>query len=404
MSREDSPYVVGDFWLDKRRDEASPDIWQITTYDRARRQVVYRSTRRKSLGDAKVEIHAHVAKERAKKPQNESEAYVALMLDLYWEEHGKSVVSPGQIASSIRQFIAFMIQDAIGAAAIVADLTPQVFERFRVWRMAPHSYELTWHGKLYKHASPGVNGESVQRNINDVRAALIHNEREKRITAPRIKDIEEGHRSSARERILTPDELIAMLGYAQMHDSALYRFIALQLATAVRPEAAAVFNPGNQWIASRYLDLHPPKWKRTKKVNPRVPMIPELAGVLKAWKADGAKPVASHKRAWRTMRRVLGLSDDVHAKTIRYTVATWLSAVPGIDLTKIEVLLGHRAVRKTTATYAKLDVEFLDDLKAPLSSIWVWAHHGVGQWSAVHSLSKPLRGQPIMLVRKGEEC
>lgn len=404
MSREDSPYVVGDHWLDKRRDGASPLIWQIATYDTGSRQVVYRSTRRKSIDDAKVEIHAHVAKERAKKPQDESEAYVALLLDLYWDEHGKSVISPGQIASSIRQFLAFMIQDSIGAAATVADLTPQVFERFRIWRMAPHSYELLWHGKLYAHSSAGVKGDSVQRNINDVRAALIHNEREKRIRAPRIKDIDEAHRSDARERILTPDELIAMLGYARMHDVSLYRYIALQLATAVRPEAAAKFDPGTQWIAGRYLDLHPPKWKRTKKVNPRVPMIPELAGVLKDWKADGAKPVSSHKRAWRTMRRVLGLTDDVHAKTIRYTVATWLSNVPGIDLTKIEVLLGHRALKKTTATYAKIDVHFLDELKAPLSSIWAWAHHGAGQWSAVHSLSRAVRGQPITLVREGAEC
>lgn len=403
MSREDSEYIVGDYWLDKRRDGASPLVWQIATYDTASRQVVYRSTRRKSLDEAKVEIHAYVAKQRAKKPQDESEAYVALLLDLYWDEHGKNVVSPGQIASSIRQFLAFMIQDSIGAAATVADLTPHVFERFRIWRMAPHSYELQWHGKLYAHASAGVKGDSVQRNINDVRAALIHNEREKRIRAPRIKDIGEAYRSDARERILTADELIAMLGYARMHDANLYRYIALQMATTVRPEAAATFDPANQWHGS-YVDLHPPGWKRTKKVNPRVPMIPELAVMLKEWKADGAKPVASHKRAWRTMRRVLGLADDVHAKTIRYTVATWLSNVPGIDLTKIEVLLGHRAIKKTSAIYAKIDVDFLDELKPPLSSIWQWAHHGAGQWAAVHKLSKPLRGQPIMLARKDVEC
>lgn len=32
MPREDSPYIVGDFWLDKRRDGKSPDTWQIARY------------------------------------------------------------------------------------------------------------------------------------------------------------------------------------------------------------------------------------------------------------------------------------------------------------------------------------------------------------------------------------
>ena len=400
MSRETSPYVVGEYWLDKRRDGESPSIWQVATYDTQRRQVVYRSTRCKSLDEAKVAIHAYVAKERAKKPKDESEAYVALMLDLYWEEHGRNVVSPDQIASSIRQFLSFMIQDSIGAAATVADLTPQVFERFRKWRMAPHSYELRWRDKLYQHSSKGVKGESVQRNIEDIRAALIHNEREHRIRAPRIKDLAEGYRSPPRDRVLTADEIVAMVGYALKQDANLYRFIALQLATLVRPESAALFDPSVQWHGA-YIDLHPPKWKRTKKVNPRAPVIPELRPVLQAWKDEGARPCASHKRAWRTMRRVLDLPDDVHAKTIRHSVATWLANVPGIDLTKIEVLLGHRAIKKTSAVYAKLDVDYLDELKSPLSSIWGWVHHGAGQWGFVHKLSRPVRGKPITLVREG---
>jgi hypothetical protein len=52
MPREDSPHIVGEFWLDKRRDGKSPDKWQIARYDDKTRSVIYRSTRTGSLDDA----------------------------------------------------------------------------------------------------------------------------------------------------------------------------------------------------------------------------------------------------------------------------------------------------------------------------------------------------------------
>lgn len=76
MGRETSPYIVGDFWLDKRRDGKSPAIWQIASYDAATRSIGYRSTRCRSLDDAKGKIHAHVEKARAKRPQAPTDAKV----------------------------------------------------------------------------------------------------------------------------------------------------------------------------------------------------------------------------------------------------------------------------------------------------------------------------------------
>lgn len=395
MPRENSPYIVGDYWLDKRRDGRTPDTWQITTYDRARRAVVYRSAHTSSLEEAKAAIHAHAERQRAKRPQAQEEAGVAMLLILYWEERGRNVISPDQIASSIRQFLAFMLQDEIGATAVVADLTNTVFERFRVWRMAPHSYAIPWQGKTYSHASKGVNGESVQRNIDDIRAALLHHEREGRITAPRIRNVEKRHRSTPRDRVLTADEIVSIVGYAK-HDPGLYRFVALMLATAVRPEAALAFDPANQWHGE-LIDLHPKAWERSKKVNPVVLAIPELIPVLKDWSGS---PVKSRKTAWRKMRQVLGLPGDVQPKTIRHSVATWLHAFPDLPPHLIEMLLGHTVLKTTTAGYAKAVATTLAPLKAPLSTIWRWVHHGAEQWSAVHMLSTPKRGEPIKLIDK----
>ncbi len=174
MGRETSPYIVGDYWLDKRRDGRSPDVWQVASYDARTRSISYRSTKCKSLDDAKAAIHAHVEAERARGPQTAEGAKIVPLLFLYWDEHGKSVVSPDQIASSIRVFIGFLLQDEIGPNLTIADVTPQLFERFRRWRMDSHSYDVPWAGKSYKHASKGVRGESVQRNLDDIRAALAH--------------------------------------------------------------------------------------------------------------------------------------------------------------------------------------------------------------------------------------
>ena len=49
MGRETSPFIVGDWWLDKRRDGKSPDVWQIASYDATSRSICYRSTRRREL-------------------------------------------------------------------------------------------------------------------------------------------------------------------------------------------------------------------------------------------------------------------------------------------------------------------------------------------------------------------
>jgi hypothetical protein len=43
------PLIVGDYWLDKRRDGLSPDIWQVASYAAKSRSVVYRSTKQRTV-------------------------------------------------------------------------------------------------------------------------------------------------------------------------------------------------------------------------------------------------------------------------------------------------------------------------------------------------------------------
>lgn len=402
MGRETSPYIVGDCWLDKRRDGRSRETWQIASYDPATRSISYRSTRRKGLDDAKGAIHAHVEAARAKRAQAPEDATVIPLLVLYWQEHGRRVVSPAQIASSIRCFMAFLMQDEAGASATVADLTPQVFARFRAWRMGPHAYDVPWGGKDFRHRSDGVRGESVQRNLDDIRAALNHHAENGRLPySPKVPSVPKEHRSPARDTVLSIEELGAIVAFAR-DDIDMMRFVLLMIGTGARPEAASLFDPRAQWDdGKRLVDLHPAAWLRTKKVNPVVPAHDELAAMIRAWAASNSRPAKSRKTAWRTMRRALGLNGLVVAKTIRHSVATRLRTMR-VPAEEIETLLGHQVLKGTTAVYAKYDPDYLGNVREALTTIWTAVMDAATVWDAGHLRAKVGNGRTIVVAREAE--
>lgn len=400
MSRDPERYSDGDYWLDKRRDGKSPDIWQIAT--KARRTVIYRSTRERSLEDAKAVLHAYVAEQRAKKPQEASEADVAALLMTYWREHGRNAINADQTARSIRTFMAFLAQDS-RTVPVVTDLNKALFERFRKWRMSPHDFAMPWGGKPIDYASDGVSGATVQRNINDIRAAVRYAEDNLRIpTSPRIRDVDKKFRSPPRDRLLTIDEMGRMAWYAS-HNPELFRYMALQLATAVRPDAARKFDPGQYDSSTNLIDLHPNEAPQTKKRNAIVPAIRPLRPILADWGRDGAKPVGSHKTAWRIMRRVLGLSPDVHAKTIRHTVATMLNQNAAVPQREVSELLGHAdELARTSRIYAKYRPEYLRNATRALEGIWLEVSRAARSYSADHRLTKGQRKDPLRIVSAAE--
>src|SRR3546814_20465870 len=76
----------------------------------------------------------------------------------------------------MRAFIGFLMQDEAGLAVTVSGMTPNLIKRFIAWRSGAHSYAVPWKGKHYNHTSKGIKGESIQRNIEDIRAALNRSE------------------------------------------------------------------------------------------------------------------------------------------------------------------------------------------------------------------------------------
>lgn len=404
MSRDTSPYIVGDFWLDKRRDGRSPEVWQIAT--RSERSVVYRSTHCRGLDEAKAALDAFVAEQKAQQKQQASEAEVIPMLMAYWKEHGTKLINSDQTGRSIRTFIGFLMQDRVGVRAVVTDLTPATFERFREWRMGPHSMSVPWAGEVIEYASEkGVSGATVQRNINDIRAAVHHAEANMRIpAAPRIKDLDQKYASKLRDRVLTLEEM-GMIAWYASHNIDLFRFAALQLGTAVRPQAAMQFDPATQFLADKGLiDLQPEASPQTKKRNAILPAIRPLRAVLRRWAREGGgQQVASRKTAWRIMRRTLGLSDDIFPKTIRHTVATMLYADPTVPEREIVELLGHEGkLARTTRIYAKYDPARLSNVTRALTTIWTDVHRAAKAFGAVHLLSTEGQGGKNVVILRGK--
>jgi hypothetical protein len=346
-------------------------------------------------------IHAFVDVQRAKDTQRPEDAAVVPLLFLYWKEHGAAVDSAGQIASSIRQFIGFLAQDPAspGLDITVSQLDIPLWTRFRLWRMGPHTYEVPWFGKTHRHTSTGVVGESVQRNLDDIRAAIYHHQKNGRLAiVPKIPSVPDQFRSRPRELVLSTKQLGAVVGYCHW-DIKLLRWVLLMIATDMRPEAALAMQPQLQYRPELgLLDLHPPSWPRTKKVNPVVPVIPQFKPWLEAWATNPHAPVGSRKTAWRSLRTALGLPAEAVPKTIRHSVATRLRTLQ-VPAEQLETLMGHRVYRGSTGVYAKYDPAYLATATAALSIVWeeVWSE--ARDWIAVHLLSTPIRGHTKKVLK-----
>jgi integrase len=318
---------------------------------------------------------------------------------LYWKERGSKAINAEQIAISIRMFFAFLMQDEAGVTLTIAEAKPVVFERFRTWRMGPHSWKLDWADKSFEGSSTGVTGESVQRNLNDIRAGLNHAALNGRVPyVPKVPNVDEKYLTAEPSQPLPLKTLGAILGYVA-DDVQMNQWVSVMLATGARPDACLAFNPAEQ-IVGDMLDMHPREAPRTKKRNAVVPYIEPLKPILENWQHA---PVKSRKTAWRVMRRVLGLPDWVIPKSIRTTVATELLRL-GVPHEEISRLIGHSVMHRTTARYAHYDPSYLTRSRAALTTLWGMAMQERDLWLADHMRTTGKKGATIVLDRKEQKA
>ena len=300
MSRETSPLIVGDFWLDKRRDGRAANVWQIATYKSRSRSVVYQTTKCKTeeVDRASEILRAHEANKRSMGQQNGREAELLPHLFHYLREHGPDVERLDTIESSFRAWIGFLMQDELTTGAKVHEINKISVARFRHWRMQAHSWEIEWGDKVYRHRSKGVTGEAVQRNIEDLRSALNHAEDAGRIESfPKIPSVPKNLRSKPRNLVFSISQLGAIVAYADQEPQ-IQHWLLLMLATGARPDAALAFSPKDQWL-DNVIDLHPVGAPLTDKRNVLVPVITPFVPILKNWSTT---PVFQNRHEWRDNR------------------------------------------------------------------------------------------------------
>jgi hypothetical protein len=385
VSRDISPLIVGDYWLDKRRDGKSPDIWQIATT--RGRTIVYRSTKCRTVEQAGEVLRSHEAAQRSTAHQTADEAELVPHLFHYLREHGPDIHRLDTVRSSFRAWIGWLMQDELTTGARVANINKVSLARFRRWRMGPHSWKVEWGGKLYQHSSKGVSGETVQRNIEDLRAALNHAEDAVRITAaPKIPSVPKVMRSKPRQLCLTLPQLGALIAFAD-HEPDVQAWLWLMIGTGVRPDAALAFDPAKQWRGN-VLDMHPADNPLTNKRNPMVPAIEPLQTLLAKW-PNGAR-VKSRKRWWDTARTKLALPSDAIPKTIRHTVSTYMrdNEVPG---EQISAMLGHKVetdtLERTSEIYAHVNPAKMRTAIRVLTKLWREVERHADRWRADHLLT-----------------
>jgi integrase len=101
---------------------------------------------------------------------------------------------------------------------------------------------------------------------------------------------------------------------------------------------------------------------------------------LRQWMLYGELLPSTVRTRWRTMRRVLGLGDDVYAKTIRHMVATCMrrAGVPELD---IKGQIGHSI--GVTSIYAKHRPDYLQASRIAIDALWDEVMEAVHNWLAV---------------------
>ena len=334
-------------------------------------------TRRKTTGigggdesnpprEAVDALAAHHLTNTRKQKLSKDEALVEDLIAEWLSYHVCNLAAPDRYVISVQHWLNFFDEDRragrISAGVTVADLSPDLLARFRMWR----------------HKA-GVGGHTISRVLAALRGSMTWAWKNQRLEhLPYIADVPLHQKAKARDRIMTFDEIGRMLNLCigRPDREHLVRFIILALGTAGRPEAILEVAQKDVNLTDDLIDLgggktHPRKRRPVVPIAKHVrPWIEGLEGKLIRYSVPIAdknrlpggpthfeRETRSIKTDWNAVCREAGIKGAT-PKTLRHTMLTWL-ARRGVPAEQRQMLAGHSPQGTTARNYEHLTPDYL---------------------------------------------
>ncbi|GAA0726983.1 hypothetical protein GCM10009106_02490 [Sphingomonas japonica] len=371
--RDGKRQQLGQFWLWQRPDSGT---WNICWLER--RGTGRDVTRRKATtvrggapdqppSAAKDALAAHYLENSNPVRVSKDEALVEDIMADWLKYHVASLAAPDRYAVSVVHWINFFDNERkagrLGSAALVTDLTPALQARFRAER-----------------SKSGAGGHTISRDLSALRGALNWAWKNQRLAhAPFIADVAPQNKAPARSRVLTFQEIAAMLSHCagRPEREHLIAFIVVELGTAGRPEAVLELTDQNIDLKNNLIFLNGVGKVHTRKRRPVIPIarhvLPWVTGIegklikyrvpiaQRNRTANGPtwfeRETRSVKTVWNAVCAEAGVRGAT-PKTLRHTMLTWL-ACRGVPKEQRMALAGHAAQDTTARNYEHLSPAYL---------------------------------------------
>lgn len=348
-------FQLGEFWLSKRADQAS-EQWQITWYDKRKRQTRQRSTGTTDFEIAKVRLAEHYVARGERKNEPAAAVFVEGVLMRYYESYAKDLPSGRWAKYAIPFWTKFW------TGATVADMTMPRLEAFQA------------------HLAAGNKRPMKPATINRVlgvgRAALQRAyKRQELASAPHIPAVpvprQKLHRASL-------DELARLLNATDTLPH-VRRWLIGSIFTLARPEAVLELSRPQIDFDLRRIDLNQPGRAQNDKHRPVIPMTDTAFAWLSGdwtglWITYKGKPLDSIRMGFNRARIRAGLSSKITPYTIRRTISTELRR-RGVPPWELAGFLGH-SIREYSVTegYAEYAPDYLSEAAKALDAYCVELH------------------------------
>lgn len=329
--RKEERFRLGEFWLERRSDGAS-DTWQISWYDKRRRQ-----TRQRSTGTADFELaQRRLAEHYVARGERHEEPAAAVLLEhvlmRYYEQHAKALPS--------EHFADFAIDcwKRFWGESTVSEMSMDRIDEFKGWLARGIERKATEGESIQRPMKPAT----INRVLAVGRAAL----RRARLRRELVGGPFIGGVKVPRQRLYRATQKdIARLLNASHGMPWVRRWLVGSIVTLARPEAVLELSRPQLDFDLRRIDMNPPGRLETAKGRPVVPMTETAFQWLSGewtglWITYRDKPLASIRMGFERARERADLPATITPYTIRRTLSTELRR-RGVPPWEIAGFLGH---------------------------------------------------------------